>query len=70
MQIGDNLITAYGLFGVCGLMLLALFAAWPATIAFKKGKNFAAWYLFGFFLLPVAFVASLKIKNQYQQHNK
>lgn len=64
MQIGDNLITAYGLFGVCGLILLALFASWPATIAFGKGRNFAVWYLFSFFLLPIALISSYTIKGQ------
>jgi len=34
MQIGYNLITAFGLFGVCGLMLLALLATWPSTKAY------------------------------------
>jgi hypothetical protein len=61
MQIGGNLITAFGLFGVCGLMLIALLATWPSTKAYQKGRNFSKWYIFSLFLFPVALVASFVI---------
>jgi hypothetical protein len=62
MQIGDNFITALGLFGVCGLMLLALFATWPSTKAYQKGRNFRLWYAFSLLLFPVALIASFLIQ--------
>lgn len=64
MQIGGNLITAFGLFGVCGLMLLALFATLPATKAYQKGRNFRKWYVFSIFLFPVALIASFLISSE------
>lgn len=62
MQIGDNTYTLAGLFGTCGLILLALLAFWPAVNAFGKGRHFVAWYVFGFLALPVALAASYWVK--------
>ena len=64
MQFGNNIITIIGLFGTCGLMLLALFATWPSVKAFQKGRNFTKWYIFGILLFPVALVASFMIKDR------
>lgn len=61
MQVGENLLTYYGLFSVCYLMLLALFATWPAAKAFEKGRHFLKWYLFGVLLFPVALILSFLI---------
>lgn len=41
MMIGNNILTAVGLFSTCALMILALFATYPAVKAHEKGKNFA-----------------------------
>lgn len=64
MQLGDNLYPAIGLFGTCGLMLLALFATWPAVKAYRKGRNFAKWYIFSFLLFPAAAVAAILLKER------
>lgn len=64
MQIGGNLITAFGLLGVCGLMLLALLATWPSTKAYQKGRNFRKWYIFSILLFPVALIASFFISSE------
>lgn len=64
MQVGNNMITAYGLFGVCGLLLLALFATWPATLAYQKGRDFRQWYIFSFLLFPVALILAMRIKHR------
>jgi len=64
MQFGNNMITTIGLFGTCGLMLLALFATWPSVKAFQKGRNFTKWYIFSILLFPVALVASFMIKDR------
>ncbi len=64
MQIGGNLIIAFGLFGVCGLMLLALLATWPSTKAYQKGRNFRKWYIFSILLFPVALIASFFISSE------
>lgn len=64
LQIGNNLYTAYGLFGTCVLILLALLATGPAVKAYQKGRNFLKWYLFGLFLLPVALIASFFISPE------
>ena len=61
MQIGDNGYIAIGLFGTCGLILLALLAFWPATNAHRKGQDFFKWYLFGLFLFPVALISSFLV---------
>lgn len=62
MSIGNNIFTAAGLFIVCGLMLLALLATYPASKAFAKGRPFLKWYVFSMLLFPVAFFAALAIK--------
>lgn len=67
MQIGGNLITAVGLFGVCGLMLLALLATWPSTKAYQKGRNFRKWYIFSILLFPVALIASFLISSEHAE---
>jgi hypothetical protein len=64
MQIGGNIYTAFGLFSTCGLMMLALFATWPAVKAYNKGRNFSKWYLFSLLLFPVALIASFLISSQ------
>jgi hypothetical protein len=61
MQIGTNLYTAYGLFGTCTLMLLALLATWPAVRAYQRGRSFSKWYVFSILLWPAALVASFLI---------
>jgi hypothetical protein len=63
MIIGNNYYTAFGLFGTLFLMLIGLFATYPAVIAYEKGRSFTKWYIFSFFLLPVAFFAALMIKK-------
>jgi hypothetical protein len=63
MVIGNNVLTAIGLFSTCGLMILGLLATYPAVKAYTKGHSFAAWYIFGVLLLPVAVVASLCIRE-------
>lgn len=60
--IGTNFYTAFGLFGVCGIMLLGLVSTYPAVRAFEKGRNFIKWYLFSFFLFPFALVSSFLIE--------
>ena len=67
MQIGGNLITAFGLFGVCGLMLLALLATWPSTTAYQKGRNFRKWYIFSILLFPMALIASFFISPESEE---
>lgn len=64
MLIGTNVFTAVGLIVVVCAMLIGLFATYPAVKAFEKGRSFVKWYLFGFFLFPVAFIASFYIKEQ------
>lgn len=63
MVIGANFYTAAGLFGTLGLMLLGLFSTYPAVRAFEKGRNFIRWYLFSFFLFPLALVLSFTINS-------
>lgn len=63
MQFGNNIITAIGLFSTCSLMLIALFATWPAVKAFQKGRNFVKWYVFSVLLFPFALVASFLIED-------
>ena len=41
------------------LLPLLLLSVVPAYIAQTKGKSFGAWYVYGLFLLPIAFVHSL-----------
>ena len=41
------------------LLPLLLLSVIPAYIAQTKGKSFGAWYVYGLFLLPIAFVHSL-----------
>ncbi|KAF5076608.1 hypothetical protein DSECCO2_158620 [anaerobic digester metagenome] len=64
MIIGNNIYTAIGLFGTCGIMLLGLFSTFPATKAYGKGRDFAKWYLLSVLIFPVAFVASFVIKGK------
>lgn len=64
MLIGANLFTAVGLIVVVCAMLIGLFATYPAVKAFEKGRSFIKWYLFGFFLFPIALIASFYIKEQ------
>jgi len=63
MIIGDNILTAIGLFSTCGLMILGLLATYPAVKAYEKGKSFGKWYLFSVLLFPVALIASCLIKT-------
>jgi hypothetical protein len=62
--IGTNFYTAFGLFGVCSIMLLGLIATYPAVKAFEKGRDFVKWYLFSFFLFPFALVSSFFIEKK------
>jgi len=62
MMIGDNILTAIGLFSTCGLMILALLSTYPAVKAYQKGRNFIKWYVFSILVLPVAFIACFIIK--------
>jgi hypothetical protein len=64
MVIGENFYTAFGLFGVCSVMLLGLASTYPAVKAFEKGRNFFKWYLFSFFLFPFALVLSSFIEKK------
>ena len=68
MQIGNNQITALGLFGVCGIMLLALLATWPAVKAYQKGRNFCKWYIFSLLLFPLALIASFFMDSPDSSH--
>jgi hypothetical protein len=45
-------------------MLLGLFATYPAIVAYEKGRNFAKWYIFSFFLFPVALITSFAIEDE------
>lgn len=69
MFIGNNSYTAIGLFITCGLMILSLLATYPATIAYKKGRNFAKWYVFSLFAFPIAFLVAYIINNKNQQEH-
>ncbi len=62
MLIGNNVLTAAGLFTTCGLMVLGLLSTYPAVKAYKKGRNFVKWYVFSVLLFPAALVASFAIK--------
>jgi hypothetical protein len=62
MIIGNNIYTAVGLFSTCGLMLLGLLSTYPAVKAYKKGRSFSRWYIFGVLAFPVALIASFIIK--------
>ena len=62
--IGNNIFTAIGLFSTFGLMLLGLFATYPAVKAYEKGRNFAKWYFFTLLLLPVALISVFVIKKE------
>lgn len=64
MIIGNNVLTAVGLFLTCGLMLLGLFATYPAVKAYEKGRNFSTWYFFSLLLFPVALIAAFVIKKE------
>jgi hypothetical protein len=64
LVIGTNYYTAFGLFGVCGTMLLGLISTYPAIRAFEKGRSFIKWYLFSFFLFPLALVSSFFIEKK------
>lgn len=67
MIIGNNIFTAFGLFITCGLMLLGLFATYPAVKAYEKGKNFGNWYVFSLLLFPVALIAAALIKEEEEE---
>lgn len=45
------------------LLSLMVFAAIPALIARSKGRSAFAWWLYGFFLLPIALVHSIVTDN-------
>lgn len=64
MIIGSNLYFAIGLFGTISLMLLWLFATYPAVKAYEKGRNFVKWYIFSFLLFPMALIASFIINGK------
>lgn len=64
MIIGNNILTAIGLFLTCGIMLLGMVAAYPAVKAYNKGRNFAIWYSFSILFLPIALVSSAFIKEK------
>lgn len=68
MIIGNNIYTAIGLFGTCGLMLLGLFSTYPAVKAYEKGRNYTRWYVLGVLLFPVALIASFVIKGERETH--
>ena len=63
-MIGSNIYTAAGLSGVCGLMLLGLFAPYPAVRAYEKERHFVKWYIFSFLLFPFALATSLVIRSK------
>lgn len=63
MVIGTNFYTVAGLFGALGFMLLGLFSTFPAVQAYEKGRNFIKWYLFSFFLFPLALILSFTIRS-------
>ena len=64
MIIGNNIFTAIGLFSTCGLMLLGLFATYPAVKAHEKGKNFVKWYFFSLLIFPVALISAFVVKEE------
>lgn len=64
MMIGMNTFTAVGLFAVLGAMLLGLLSTYPAVKASENGGNFLKWYLFSFFLFPIALIAVFKRKSK------
>ena len=43
---------------ICGLPLLAMV---PAAIADSRGRSFALWWLYGFLVLPIAFIHALTL---------
>lgn len=43
--------------------LFSMVAIIPANIAYNKGRNFAAWYVYATCLFPVTFVHSLCIRD-------
>ena len=49
------------------IFLLTLLALLPASIAQSKGKNFWQWYLYGFFLLPIALIHSGYLPSSYKK---
>ncbi|WP_017346711.1 hypothetical protein [Pantoea sp. A4] len=46
------------------ILLLALLACIPATIAKLKGHSFIAWWFYGVFLLVVALIHSLFLRKK------
>ena len=44
------------------VLLLGLIANIPAGLAKGKGRTYAAWWLFGFFLFPIALAAAIGLK--------
>jgi hypothetical protein len=64
MIIGDNIVTAAGLFSTCALMLLGLAATYPAVKAHEKGRKFSNWYFFSLVLFPVALISAFVIKKK------
>lgn len=46
------------------LIISALLSLIPTSIANNKGKSFGLWYLYSFFLWPIAFIHSLCLPNE------
>ncbi len=67
----EFLMSGFGLIILSLLFVLPLFlAAIPANIAKKKGRNFAGYYLFGYFALIPAIIVTLVQKPIPQEEIK
>ena len=67
----EFLMTGGGLIILSAIFVLPLFlAAIPANIAKKKGRNFAGYYLFGYFALIPAIIVTLIQKPIPQEELK
>jgi len=64
MMFENDMYIAIELLVACGLIVLALLAFWPALKAYRKGRDFIKWYLFGLFVFPAALIASFIIKDE------
>ncbi len=67
----EFLFSGFGLILLSALFVVPLFlAAIPANIAKKKGRNFAGYYLFGYFALIPAIIVTLVQKPVPRQETQ
>ena len=52
------------------MLVLAVLGLLPATIASRKGRRFADWWLFGFGLFPIALPMAFFLKPLAPQENQ